>query len=40
MMTDNPFEQESYKPAIEMARGTVLVTGLSVGLFNVWEIKD
>jgi len=35
MMTDNPFEQESYKNATELARGTVLVSGLGVGLFNV-----
>ena len=35
MMTDNPFEQESYKPAIDLARGTVLVSGLGIGLFNV-----
>jgi len=35
MMTDNPFEQESYKPAIDFARGKILVSGLGVGLFNV-----
>lgn len=35
MMTDNPFEQASYQSAVELARGTVLVSGMGVGLFNV-----
>jgi len=35
MMTDNIFEQESYKDALEFAHGSVLVCGLGIGFFNV-----
>jgi len=32
-MTDSPFEQETYKAAVERAKGRVLMCGLGLGLF-------
>lgn len=38
-MSDTPLEQESYKPAVEKARGNVLICGLGIGLLPTF-IKD
>ena len=38
-MSDTPLEQESYKPAVEKARGDVLICGLGIGLLPTL-IKD